>query len=84
MDTRTPAPPQRSPLGVIPMLTEAMWGAQGPPELPPPTPAERRAAARVEARDLADTVQRWAVVVGLIVLEVLAAILLHGAIRFVY
>lgn len=84
-DVRSPLSTSRPvhPGGVVGVMHETMFG-------PPPTPdpadleAEARQRHRDELRDSLDVANRFATTIGLIVLEVLAAILLLGVIRAVY
>ena len=77
--TARPVPPG----GLVGAISETMFGPA-----PEPERAEVEAAARQvhrdELRDSLDVANRFATTVGLIVLEVLAAILLLGVIRIVY
>ena len=71
------------PGGLVGAVHETMFGAPQPPDQKVTEAADRQ-LHRDELRDSLDVGQRFAVLVGLVVLEVLAAILLLGVIRAVY
>ena len=76
-------PAQPHPGGALGAIHETMFGPPAAPD-PAQVAAAARQAHRDELRDTLDVVQRFAVLGGLVALELLAAVLLLGVILAIY
>lgn len=79
--TRPPTPAH--PRGMIGAVQEQMFGPPADPD-PEHLAAEARQAHRDELRDAIEVAQRFAVLVGLVAMELLVAVLLLGVIFAIY